>query len=72
MAAVERVRFHIYSQVNAMSAEKTLCASYWPEPIRVVSEVSSRHGFVTIEATGLESGQHYTATLPSAEWDRLE
>ena len=41
-----------------MSAEKTLCAPYWPEPIRVVSEASSPHGFVTIEAIGLELGQH--------------
>ncbi len=38
---------------------------YWPEPVAVLSQSNSSHGFVTVEAVGLETRQHYTTTLPA-------
>jgi superfamily II DNA or RNA helicase len=44
---------------------------YWPEPISIVSHFQSSHGFVAVEAVGLDTRQHYTTTLPSSVWETL-
>ena len=54
-----------------MTLARTIRGSYWPEPIRVLSQVASAYGFKTIEAVGVESGHHYTTTLPDERWGEL-
>jgi superfamily II DNA or RNA helicase len=44
---------------------------YWPEPISVVADSVSPHGFVTVEAVGLDTRKHYTTTLPLSLWETL-
>jgi hypothetical protein len=44
---------------------------YWPEPISVVTHFQSSHGFVTVEAVGLDTQRHYTTTLPLSVWETL-
>jgi len=54
-----------------MTLNRTTTGSYWPEPIRILSQVASAYGFRTIEAVGVESGRHYTTTLPDGRWGEL-
>ena len=49
----------------------TMAGPYWPEAIRALSVAVSAYGLVTVEACGLESGRHYTTTLPQDQWDAL-
>lgn len=44
---------------------------FWPEPISIVTHYQSAHGFVTVEAVGLNTRQHYTTTLPVFAWEAL-
>jgi superfamily II DNA or RNA helicase len=44
---------------------------YWPEPVTILSYVASPHGFVTVEAVGMETRQHYTTTLPADVWQTI-
>ena len=46
--------------------------AYWPEPVSLVTLSNSPHGFVTVQAVGLETQQHYTTTLPSSHWEAVE
>jgi superfamily II DNA or RNA helicase len=45
---------------------------YWPEPVALFSCAASPDGFVTVEAVGLETRQHYTTTLPADVWQTLQ
>ncbi|MBM3189141.1 MAG: DEAD/DEAH box helicase, partial [Chloroflexi bacterium] len=49
----------------------TRMAPFWPEPIHVLSE-SATDGFVTVEGRGLQTGRHYSTTLPSRIWTELQ
>ena len=42
---------------------KTLVGPQWPEPVRILSEITSEYGFITVEAVGLTSGRHYSTVL---------
>jgi len=42
---------------------KTLAGPQWPEPVRILSEITSEYGFITVEAVGLTSGRHYSTVL---------
>lgn len=56
-----------------MIPRKILEAPYWPEPVAIISQSeSSSQGFVTIEAVGLETRQHYTTTLSLPAWEALQ
>ena len=52
-----------------MKALTPVSCSYWPEPVRIMLRSESPLGFLTVEAVGVETGHHYTSTLPSAAWD---
>ena len=45
---------------------------YWPESICVVAHSVSAHGFITVEAVGLDTQRHYTTTLPLSSCEALE
>lgn len=49
---------------------QTYVAPFWPEPVTVLSATAT-DGFVTVEAVGIRSSQHYTTTLPSDDWRTL-
>jgi hypothetical protein len=54
-----------------LTKDAILKGPYWPEAISVVSHFQSSQGFVTVEAVGLHTLQHYTTTLPSSAWETL-
>ena len=49
-----------------LTRDAILEGPYWPEQISVVSHFQPSHGFVTVEAVGLDTRQHYTTTLPAS------
>ena len=55
-----------------MFSQPKIESRYWPEPVAVLSYTASPHGFVTVEAVGLETRQHYTTTLPADIWRTLQ
>jgi len=55
-----------------MLAQSRIESRYWPEPVAILSCRASPHGFVTVEAVGLETRQHYTTTLPAHVWQTLQ
>ena len=55
-----------------MSAQLVTDGPYWPEPIVVISQSVSPHGFVTVEAFGRDTQRHYTTTLPIHRWQALQ
>jgi superfamily II DNA or RNA helicase len=55
-----------------MTAQLVIKDRYWPEPISIISQSVSPHGFVTVEAVGLETEKHYTTTLPTSLWQTLQ
>jgi len=55
-----------------MIAQSIIKDRYWPEPISVISHSVSCHGFVTVEAVGLDTQKHYTTTLPISAWEGLQ
>lgn len=52
---------------------RTIHSDYWPEPVAIVTtRPSIPESFITIEAVGLNTRTHYTATLPLGDWQALE
>jgi SNF2 family DNA or RNA helicase len=59
------------SRYLPMYAQSAIGGPYWPEPIWVISQSASPHGFVTVEAIGRDTQKHYTTTLPLHLWQAL-
>ncbi len=55
-----------------MFSQSKIESRYWPEPVAILSYTASPHEFVTVEAVGLETRQHYTTTLPVDVWQTLQ
>ncbi|MBN2002243.1 MAG: DUF3883 domain-containing protein [Anaerolineae bacterium] len=53
-------------------SHSTIESHYWPEPVTILSYTASPHGFITVEAVGLQTRQHYTTTLPADVWQTLQ
>jgi hypothetical protein len=48
---------------SRIAKDTILEGPHWPEPISVVTHIQSSHGFVIVEAVGLDTRKHYTTTL---------
>ena len=44
---------------------------HWPEPRSIVADSVSPHGFVAVEAVGLDTRKHHTTTFPLSLWETL-
>ena len=51
-----------------MNPTSQMAGPFWPETVRVIRRTDSAHGHTTLEAVGVETGRHYTTTLPTTRF----